>query len=89
MVVSPKIGSKLLGEGVDFTNPVKMLPMIQGGRLIPYNTVNTQGGLLLAKRFENVHIGRRKSSCMIAFAPQNFGEGETYDALMGGSLWDG
>jgi stage II sporulation protein GA (sporulation sigma-E factor processing peptidase) len=90
LIVSPKIGRNLLSmEETEFSDPVKALPQVKGGRLIPYHTVSTNGGMLLAKRFDRVTIGNRQSSCLIAVAPYAFEKGDSYDALIGGSLWDG
>lgn len=52
-------------------------------RLIPYHTVGQGSGMMLAKRFESVRIGSRKSSGIIAFAAEGLEE-ENYQALVGG-----
>lgn len=57
-----------------------------GLRLIPYRAVGQSGGMLLAMRFENVKIGSRTQSALVAFAPEGFGRGEVYQALTGGAL---
>jgi stage II sporulation protein GA (sporulation sigma-E factor processing peptidase) len=59
---------------------------IAGLRLIPYRAVGQPGGMLLAMRFSDVKIGNRKTSALIAFAPDRIGAGEGYQALAGGVL---
>ena len=57
--------------------------MVPGLRLIPTRTVGG-GGLLAAVRCECVTIGGRAAGTLVAFARENFGNGE-YQALTGGS----
>ncbi|MBR1972915.1 MAG: sigma-E processing peptidase SpoIIGA [Oscillospiraceae bacterium] len=59
---------------------------IPGLRLIPYRSVGQAGGMLLAMRFDNVKIGSRMQSAIVAFAPEGLGRGEVYQALTGGAL---
>lgn len=59
---------------------------VPGLRLIPYQTVGQGQGMLLAMRFPEVTVGKRKSSRLVAFAPAALGEGSIYQALTGGSL---
>lgn len=56
--------------------------MLPGLRLIPAKTVGG-GGLLAAVRCERVTIGGREGGRVVAFARENFGNGE-YQALTGG-----
>ena len=56
---------------------------IPGLRLIPYQAVGSEGGMLLAMRFPSVRIGGRDRPGIVAFAPQDLG-GESYQALAGG-----
>lgn len=58
----------------------------RGLRLIPYSAVGQPGGMLLAKRFENVRIGEKQGSALVAFAPDRIGVGQMYQALAGGSV---
>jgi len=88
MVVSSELGKQLLGLGVlAFSDPVSVVEHIQGGRLIPYHSVGTEGGLLAAKRFQDVRIGKWRGECLVAFSPQKLGRGEAYEALTGGISW--
>ena len=57
-----------------------------GLRLIPFRTVGQPGGMLLAMQFEDVTIGSRKQSAVIAFDTGGLGSGEVYQALTGGVI---
>ena len=59
---------------------------IPGLRLIPYRAVGVSGGMLLGMRFEQVKIGNRERSAVVAFAPSGLGGGSMYQALIGGVL---
>lgn len=88
IVVSSKVGCQILEQkGVPFEDPVAALECIQGGRLVPYHCIGNENGLLVAKRFRNVRIGRWYGTCLVAFSPQNLGAGQSYEALTGGNLW--
>ena len=85
IVVSSGLGQRILGQGsIMFSDPVSALERIQGGRLIPYHSVGTENGLLAAKRFRDVKIGKWSGECLIAFSPQDLGRSEGYEALTGG-----
>lgn len=58
----------------------------RGLRLIPYSSVGKPGGMLLAKRFEDVTIGEKRGGALVAFAPERLGAGEMYQALAGGCV---
>ncbi len=86
LVVSARIGKRLLKvDKAELSDPVRGMEKVSGARLIPYHAVGRQA-MLLAKRFENVSIGRWKGSCLVAFAPDDIGQGKSYDALTGGEL---
>lgn len=51
-----------------------------GLRLIPYHSVGTETGLLLAMRLDEVRIAGKKQSPIVAFAPTSL-EGKDYQAL--------
>ena len=57
-----------------------------GLRLIPYHTVGQGSGMLLAMRFEQVKIGSRYQSAIVAFDTGGLGKGESYQALTGGVI---
>ena len=80
-VLSPGVGKRL---GI----PVEVLcdpagAMQPGVRLIPARTVGG-GGLLAAVRCEAVMLGGKAAGTLVAFAREEFGNGE-YNALTGGS----
>jgi stage II sporulation protein GA (sporulation sigma-E factor processing peptidase) len=86
LVASAELGKRLLGVSeAELQNPVEAMERLSGARLIPYHSVGREGGLLLARRFENVTIGSRKGSCLVAFVPHEIGKGEPYEALTGGA----
>ena len=86
LVVSAGIGKQLLKVNqAELSDPVKGLEKVSGARLIPYHAVGRQA-VLLAKRFENVSIGKWRGSCLVAFAPDDIGQGRPYEALTGGAI---
>lgn len=88
MVVSSALGHRLLGQKMlAFSDPLSAITYIQGGRLVPYHSVGTENGLLAAKRFQDVKIGKWRGACLVAFSPQELGKGEEYEALTGGISW--
>lgn len=87
LVVRPGLGRQLLGlEPEELCDAVKAVGKVPGLRLIPYHAVGQRGGMLPAKRFQNVKIGSWQGSCLIAFAPNELGQGKAYEALTGGVL---
>lgn len=80
-VLSPGLGEKLGLPAKALRDPVSA--MVPGLRLIPARTVGG-GGLLAAVRCEAVTIGGKTAGTLVAFARENFGNGE-YQALTGGS----
>lgn len=87
LVVSPEIGRKLLHIGAEvIADPVNAMERVPGLRLIPFHAVGRSGGVLPVKRFEDVQIGSWRGSCLIAFAPNELGQGKPYEALTGGGL---
>ena len=80
-VLSPRIGERLGLSAAVLRDPAGEL--VPGMRVIPARTVGG-GGLLAAVRCECVTIGGRAAGTLVAFARENFGNGE-YQALTGGS----
>ena len=80
-VLSPRIGERLGLPAAVLRDPAGEL--VPGMRVIPARTVGG-GGLLAAVRCECVTIGGRAAGTLVAFARENFGNGE-YQALTGGS----
>ena len=89
LVIAGNIAEKLTGlTEHQLRTPLETLALhpIPGLRLIPYRAVGQSGGMLLALRFENVKIGPRTQSAIVAFAPEGLGRGEVYQALTGGAI---
>lgn len=87
MVVSSELAPGLAGlSQKDLADPVSAVEGGRGLRLIPFHAVGVRGGLLVGKRFEDVTVGRSRGSCLIAFAPNELGQGLPYKALTGGVL---
>lgn len=85
LVIGPEPAGILTGlTAGDLLDPLGTMGKIPGLRLIPYHCVG-RSGLLLAMRFPQVTVGRRTGPGIVAFAPEGL-EGETYQALAGGSL---
>ena len=80
-VLSPELGEKLGIPGEVLRDPVRS--PVPGLRLIPARTVGG-GELLAAVRCERVAIGGQPGGRLVAFAREQFGNGE-YQALTGGS----
>ena len=59
---------------------------VQGLRLIPYRSVGNPTGMLLAIKMDGVKIEDKEAGRMVAFAPDCFKNGDTYQALAGGVL---
>ncbi len=87
LVVSSELAFRLAGlSQSELDDPVAAVEGKRGLRLIPFQAVGVHGGLLVGKRFENVTVGHRRGSCLIAFAPNELGRGLPYKALTGGVL---
>ena len=87
LVIGPKAAEQLTGlNPQQLRTPLESLGSLPGLRLIPYKAVGCSGGMLLAKRFERVKIGKKWGRVLVAFAPEGLGEGQMYQALTGGAL---
>lgn len=86
LVVGVDVGRKLGISREMIHDPIGALARgdIPGARLIPYRAVGKPGGMLLALRLEQVRLGGRTISPMVAFAPEEIGGQEGYQALAGG-----
>lgn len=88
VVLSPKLAESLTGlTRAQLADPAATMaqPPVPGLRLMPFRTVGVQG-LLLCLRIRDAEVDGRKQSLLVAFAPEGFGKGETYQALTGGAL---
>lgn len=88
LVVGPNVGRKLGISREMICDPVTALTRepIPGARLIPYRAVGKPGGMLLMIRFEQVLLNGRVISPMVAFAPEEIGGNDGYQALAGGVI---
>ena len=87
MVAGADVARDLLGWDRDqILHPVETLAMgeVPGLRLIPYRAVGQPGSLLPALRFRDAKIGKTKRDVLVAFAPEELGQGEGYRMLAGG-----
>lgn len=87
LVIGSDSAQKLTGLSVhQLRNPTETLcsGIIPGLRLIPYRTINNEGGMLLALLLKDVRIGSWRGSSLVAFAPAKIGNG--YEALTGGKV---
>ena len=87
LVIGPKTAEQLTGlTPQQLRTPLESLGSLPGLRLIPYKAVGCSGGMLLAKRFDRVRIGKIQGRVLVAFAPEGLGEGQMYQALTGGAI---
>lgn len=85
LVIGAEAAGKLTGLSREqLQRPVESIDALPGLRLIPYRAVGKEGGLLLARKYQNVQIGKWRGSQLVAFAPE--GLGGDYEALTGGTV---
>ena len=86
LVIGADAAKKLTGlTDAQLHKPVESLNAIPGLRLIPYRSVGASG-FLLALRLQEVRIGGRRGSTVVAFAPESLGDANAYQALIGGMV---
>ena len=84
LIVGADVAEQLTGLTASMLkDPVGSIHAFPGLRLIPYQTVGNTG-FLLALKLNNVRIGNRQGSALIAFSPNLLGK--HYQALTGGCL---
>lgn len=82
LIVGADVAETLTGLTVSMLrDPISTIHTVPGLRLIPYRTVGDTG-FLLALRMNDVKIGDRKESMLVAFSPLVLGQ--HYKALTGG-----
>ena len=87
LVINPEAAYQLTGLTVkQLRSPLETLIKnpVAGLRLIPFRTVGQCSGMMLAMVPESLSVNGRKSSSVVAFAPENFGESGVWQALAGG-----
>ncbi len=85
------IGAEAAGELTGLTraqlkNPLESIGSLPGLRLIPYRSIGSSNGFMLAMRLQNVKIGTWKGSSLVAFAPEGLSSEGAYQALTGGAI---
>ena len=88
LVVGMDVGMRLGISREMICDPITAMAQksIPGARLVPYRAVGKPGGMLLMMRMEQVRLGGRIISPMVAFAPEVIGRNEGYQALAGGTV---
>ena len=85
LVIGADAAKKLTGLSIEqLRRPVESIGALPGLRLIPYRAVGTEVGLMLARKYQNVQIGKWRGSQLVAFAPE--GLSGDYEALTGGTV---
>ena len=86
LVIAPWAACRLTGlTEQQLRTPLETMGAVPGLRLIPYRTVGSSGGMMLAMAFDQVQVGNRRGRALVAFAPEGFGNGSVYQALTGGA----
>lgn len=89
LIISSDVAEKLTGFTKNqLRNPLETITRYPaaGLRLIPYRAVGQAGGMLLGMRFDDVKVGSRRQSAVVAFAAEGLGNEEMYQGLTGGVL---
>ena len=87
LIVGADVADQLTGlTAQQLKKPVETMGAIPGLRLIPYQTVDCSGKMLLAMQLPDARIGRKKGSCLVAFAPQVLDGKGQFQALIGGNV---
>lgn len=87
LILSADAAAELTGLSVQqLSAPLETMVsgVLPGLRLVPYHSVGQGSGMMLAMRFDDVKIGSRRQSALIAFAARGLGEETMYQALTGG-----
>lgn len=86
LVVGADVADRLTGlSSEQLKKPVEMMGTIPGLRLIPYQTVG-RSELMLALPLEQIRIGKKNGSFLVAFAPQVLDENGKFQGLIGGTV---
>ncbi len=89
LVVGSDIAREMLGLTEDaLGHPLETITRAKDLRLrlIPYRAVGQPAGFLLAICPDKLTVGKELRQDLVAFAPQEIGRGEVFDALAGGVL---
>lgn len=88
LIAGPEAAAALLGlSSGQLVSPIDTAAQNPGAglRLIPYRAVGQSSGMLLAARVE-CRMGNRREKRIVAFAPQEIGNGMEYNGLIGGMI---
>ena len=87
LVVGADVAGELMGlTREQLCSPVESMGALPGLLLIPYSSVGSSSGFMLAIRLQNVKIGTWQGSTLVAFAPDIFRSEGAYQALTGGAV---
>ena len=89
LVVGAEAARFLLGlSQAQLESPIVTMEQcpVPGLRLIPYRSVGRASGMLLAIKLTDMTVDGKPFSGLVAFAPQQLGRGEDFEALAGGSI---
>ncbi len=87
LIVGADVAQMLTGfTSQQLADPVENIGKIPGLRLIPYQSVGKNQGMLLALPIQGGKIGNRKINMIVAFAPQILDETGKFQALIGGNI---
>lgn len=70
----------------DLQDPVAIVALRPGFRLIPYQAVGKANGMLLCLRVERGIVNGRKQRLLVAFAAEGLGDDGVFDGLIGGNV---
>ena len=87
LVVDSDVAKKIAGlTEQELLSPISTMETqkYKNLRLIPYRAVGQPNGMLLALRMDTVTIDKKNAGTLVAFAPQQIGKQEGYQALTGG-----
>lgn len=87
LVIGGKAAQEMTGFSYEqLADPVETVVQQPGLRLIPCRTATAPTRFLLARSVPGVRIGRWKGRAVVAFAPECIGQGENFQALIGGMV---
>lgn len=88
LVVGVSVGVRLGISREMICDPITAMSQgkIPGARLVPYRAVGKPGGMLLMVRLDEVKLGGRTIGSMVAFASEEIGQQDGYQALAGGMV---
>ena len=89
LVVDGAAGETLLGlSPQQLEDPIGAVAsaVVPGLRLLPYRSIGSSKGMLVAIRLQNTKIGNIRGSAVVAFAPQRLDSEGIYRGITGGMV---